>query len=169
MATFGYSTTPTTPNGGSTGGYPLLDLPGYTGAAGTGVSMSAYISNTHASTDEHAEFALYWLNGSTYTLVASTSAVTIPHNTGGAWYTSNFISPPTLTAQTYYLCMNCDFAEVNFWWAANAGHTSYYTTMTYDTWASFTTVSPLSSSEEFGIYVTYTPATALVRNFVINI
>ena len=141
MATFGYTSTPTTANGGSTGGYLLLDLPGYMGAAGTGVSMSVYASNTHASTDEHAELALYWLNGSTYTLVASTSAFTIPHATGMTLYTSNFITPPTLTAQTYYLCMNCDFSEVNFWWAANVGHTSYYSAMTYNTWSSFTSPS----------------------------
>lgn len=104
--TFGYTSVGAS-NTFMTANYILANI--YSGAAGTGSSMSVYAKQEGVS----GKMALYLVGDKT--LVAETSSFTF--STNASWNTSNFTTTPTLTSSDYYLCR----------WG-NSTYTAYYDT-----------------------------------------
>jgi RHS repeat-associated protein len=152
--TFGYSAvTGNTTDGGGDDGMLLFYSTGYTGVAGTGQSMSLYVTNTDGSNAHHVRMAIYTKSGSTYTKVAETAEVTVAAGAYKTWVTGNFTSPPTITAQTYYLCFTADNGSIQIYYDSAAG-TVKTKSMTYGSWPSTFTSPGSYESMQTGIYVT---------------
>jgi hypothetical protein len=109
--TFGYTTAGGTAyNAGSAGmgySYLVFSSPGYVGASATGASMSVYQKDGYDAVPgayEQVYQGLYTLSGSTYSLIANGATIHSTDTSSASWLTQNFITPPTLSATTYYLC-----------------------------------------------------------------
>jgi len=123
--------------------------------AGTITSVSGYFANTSAASG-HVMFAICNSSGS---LVATTSAVTIPNGSGNyGWYSANVIGGGTLTAGNYYICLQTDISGYNlFIYYDKDTSQEYAFPNTYGSFpnaASFTSGNNWVINENFSLYAT---------------
>jgi len=142
------------------------NLPIYTGAVGTGSSMTVG-GRTTAGHTAHVEMALYTNPSSTYgTLVdnSQTSEITIDTAVKGWWSANN---SPTTAAVPYFLTIEGDANWSNYGYMAYTSNTNYVCdyrpSITYKTFpANWTTsIYTQMNSVLMSIYVTYTEAASL--------
>ena len=170
--TFGYNTIPTT-------GYDYLVnyIAGYRWTAPTGIStvssITAYVEPPYYS-DGNIKGIITLESNLNIITNGVGGAKTIPkRQTGGqkTWYTSDFVTPPSLTATTDYdLAIVGDSNYVNVYY--DTGTTNYGL---LDTSNSYTTptnpTDATRNNHEYGIYVTYTasaPASSY-NNFTLKL
>jgi hypothetical protein len=128
----------------------------YTGAAGTGVSMSMWCIG---GASNYVQMGIY-----TYTSALNGSLLT-NGNTGSASVsqyskaqsTANFASGPTTSAVAYYLVGQFQKSS-NCYYDSGATNKYCYASGTFGTWPSTLTFSEAPVKYWFTIYVTYTPA-----------
>ena len=150
--TFGYTTAGAS-NVSAGSNQVLFDFGGFSGAAGTGTSISCDCyrivgTNTYQG-------AIYTLSGGTYSLFTKGStgdSATLA--TSPAWVTTNFSSAPTFTATTYYILVNFSGTANGIAYTSN-GNTIKSKAMTYGTWGSFSSPTTYNGGEA-SIYCTYT-------------
>jgi hypothetical protein len=120
----------------------------YSGAAGTGNSMSLYCQRIY--NPPLLELGLY---DNSENFVQKTNATSY---TGTLeWATLTFVSEPTLTAQNYYLCFNRGVGDLTYY---DSGGTYYIPSVSHGTWPSSVdfTSSQSGNSRIWSIYATYT-------------
>jgi len=122
----------------------------YTGAVGTGVSMSAYVIGSTLN------FVCALYDDSDDSFVMGTDAGTA--TVSASWQTVNFTSEPSLTAITYALMTlgSSSALKVRY---NNNGTYQYQSSLTYPTWPTPTaTLSTSGNARSLSVYCTYTPA-----------
>lgn len=119
----------------------------YTGAAGTGASMSLYAAKE--ASNATVQMAIY--NGTSLVSNGYTAAVTV--NATGQWWAASFATGPALSATGYYLAMNGN-AAVYLAYDSTATNDLKYAAQAYGSWPSSVTWSTLSVKYTFSIYVT---------------
>jgi hypothetical protein len=130
----------------------------FTGAVGTGVSISAY-TNPNNSLNK-IQMCLYDAS-SNYVANGVTNTFTFV-DWSADWHTANFTSAPTLSATGYYLVLNANDAIA--WFFDYASTATYkYETETFLTWpgsASWSTTG--GETRKYSIYCTYTSSSRTV-------
>ena len=134
----------------------------FTGAAGTGTSMSFYCSGTNFNVQMGVYDATDLINNS------STASVLV--NSTQQWWTANSSSPTFATA-SYFLAMVQDTAggSTNARYDTGGSATTYnYYNGTFGTWPDPITWSTFAFARRFSIYVTYTLPTVNLNNLNLN-
>jgi hypothetical protein len=132
----------------------------YTGATGTGVSMSIYGRN--GTVNGNFQGAIY----NNTTLVGATSAGAVTSNTS-QWWTATFASEPTLSATAYYLAQNVDNSSIIYNGDTVAGGSPKfkYSFTNYGTWPNpITWTNHASIQKTYSIYATYTASGGATTN-----
>ena len=139
--------------------------PGYAGANGTGVSMSALVSNSD-TVAHNIQMAIYTLSGTTFTLVAKTGSISVPAGAAKGWVTGNLTTQPALLAsQTYYLAIAADNTNVKFYVDSVSPEIQYVVGQTWGTWpATFATSALVQNwNVEMPITVNYTTGSSFTH------
>ena len=122
----------------------------YTGAAGTGTSMSIYAKNS----GDNVKMALY--KDSDSALVGETDPVAMAAAAG--WKSANFVSNPTLSAIDYILAFKSD-AEIQVYYNALGVSPKFVSNAYADPWPNPISWSAVGNAT-YSIYCTYTPGAA---------
>jgi hypothetical protein len=122
----------------------------YTGAVGTGTSMSIYAKCIAGS--QNAQCAVY---NSSNSLIGNTGSIAVS-SASGQWWSGNFVSNPTLSAVSYNLAFNVSSAFVLPYYNSTSGGYNQHVAQTFGTWPSSISVSYSTFLEQYSIYVTYT-------------
>ena len=158
--TFGYTTA-----GASGAGYGANWINSssltYTGAVGTGVSMSIY--GAKGAANSNLQMALY-NTASPSNLIANGSTPSVLVNSTAQWWTSNFSTGPTLSAVQYYLAYNQDNAPTIYY---DSGANRYYVSQAFGTWPSTISWGDAGAGIKFSIYCTYTAGG--INNYIVTI
>lgn len=147
--TFGYTTA----------GASLLAMGGrisgslFTGAAGTGVSISARMSSTSAY-NQYFKFGLY-VHSDLSLLSNGTTNEQEGHNYSIQWKSANFISAPTLTAVDYVIVLYHDSGLGSFAYDSGDTNQGHRLVIDYGAWPNPLS-SPTHGTQKFSIYCTYT-------------
>jgi hypothetical protein len=132
----------------------------YTGASGTGTSMSVYAaawSGDHL--DRNIQMALYdAVSPSNYIDDSGTASVTIDSATPQWWQANS--SGPSLSAIQYYLAFVGDQLQYGpYAYYDSSGVNNYvYKTITFGSWPSTISWLAGASQRQYSIYCTYTPS-----------
>lgn len=151
--TFGYTTQGASNSSGFNG--MASSKATYTGADGTGDSMSFY--GATGSGSANAQMAVYKNDN---TLVTNATTNSVSYNTLPQWRTANFTSTPTFSSlDTYFLYINQSNAfGMTLYYDSTSGTTGYWNvSQAFGTWPS--SITPASTGAiqwRFSIYVTYT-------------
>jgi hypothetical protein len=149
--TFGY-----TSNGASAHDSSYLKGSLFTGAAGTGVSISGYWQKW-GTPNRTVKYALYTHSDLSLLTNGTTDSISVTDN-DLAWRTANFTSAPTVTAVGYVLCGWNDTSgpsgSIYFRHDTGDADQEHFQAQVWNGWPA--SLSPTHSTRKFSIYCTYT-------------
>jgi hypothetical protein len=152
-------------NGGTSAACPstIYHHDAFTGAAGSGVSMSYYAK--YRTADTNLQMAVYDTSDPA-NKIKETASVLVNSTTAQYW-TASFVSTPTFSAMSYWLCFQFETGSGStYYFDGSTGGYTYSKANTFGSWPdTITSWGSTGVNRRLSIYVTYTTG----KNMQINI